>query len=143
MRPPANFPKIDDVANEINDVGIIVAEEIKKCGRLSCACAEMDVRNEDGAVAAAGTVLSFSNVVRVLHAVQKHESCFSCVTVMGLTLDAHQHDELQWQMRIPGERVCATLISMRPPRSQRTTRRADYDRHTYSIRVETLHRAGP
>jgi hypothetical protein len=43
---PPDAPEIDDVANEIDRVGIVVAEKIKKGFRLARPCAEMQIRNE-------------------------------------------------------------------------------------------------
>jgi hypothetical protein len=40
---PPDAPKIDDVADEIDRVGIVVAEKIKKSFGLACPRAEMEI----------------------------------------------------------------------------------------------------
>jgi hypothetical protein len=42
-RAPPDAPEIDNIANEIDRVGVVVAEEIKKGFRLTCPCAEMQI----------------------------------------------------------------------------------------------------
>ena len=44
-------PAVDDVANEVERVGLVVAQEVEQEGSLAAARAEMDVRDEDRAVA--------------------------------------------------------------------------------------------
>jgi hypothetical protein len=40
---PPDAPKIDDVTDEIDRVGIVVAEKIKKSFGLACPRAEMEI----------------------------------------------------------------------------------------------------
>jgi hypothetical protein len=45
---PPDAPEIDDIADEIDCIGVVVAQEIKKGFRLTCPCAQMQIRDEKG-----------------------------------------------------------------------------------------------
>ena len=50
LRPvPARpeLPAVDDVADQINRVGVVIAQEIEKAIGLTAACAEMNIRDEE------------------------------------------------------------------------------------------------
>src|SRR5215467_1055106 len=58
-------PTVDDVADQVDGIGVVMAQKVEKKVRLAPACAKMDVRNEEGAKVPQAT---FSHAVHLMFA---------------------------------------------------------------------------
>lgn len=61
----AQLPAVDDVPDQVNSVGVVIAQEIEQTAGLATACTEVNVGNEERAESDSA-VLKF------------HESCLHC-----------------------------------------------------------------
>ena len=80
VRTTPHLPKVDDVADQIDHIGIVVSEEIKKSCRLRGARPKVHIRQEDRPMTTSRTGCRKVGVMYVLHEPTQYDSCFSLVT---------------------------------------------------------------